>query len=202
VAWSLLHADTFTGTNGTSLHGRTFSDTIGQWSTPAGGLFEIQSNQAQQTTNTNYEGIIDSVMSATTGDQRAATDCAGANSGVTIRHDNGGVSAEFYLAYFDAGTVTIYLRSGGGFTSIATGGSMSNGDRLMLEVVADRLDAFVNGGSVCNGTDSNLVDGRAGLYGASGTGQQYDNFEVYIDVPNEAIFFGGIGGVVGGRLTA
>jgi hypothetical protein len=190
MAISLIHQDTCNRADG-SAHGSTFSDGLGQHSSPASGQVNIDSNRLVQASNISEECIYDAAMSATTGSQRSVCDVGNADTGPVVCHDGGtGTAAQYYLAYFASLTVGIYIRESGGFTLLGSAGSASVNDAVGLEytegsgTLQARLNGSNLGSSVTNGT---FVEGYSGWYFGGGSGQAVDNLEVWYEAGNVTV---------------
>lgn len=178
MALSLLHADTFTRSDG-ALDASTMSDGLGTWS--AGGSFAVSSNQCAG--DNGDAGGWDSAMSDVA-DQAAEADIIDGDSGVLVRHSAGGNNT-YYLAYRSgAGTgVTLYRRdSGGGFTSLSSAGDLTLGSKLTIEAIGSALRVLIDDVETGSATDSTYASGRAGIY--KGT---VDDFNDYVDAGSASI---------------
>jgi hypothetical protein len=202
VAWVLEANDDFTASNGTSLHGRTMSDGTSTWGSPTNGTWEINFNAG------NCSGAADACIVATSmtavGPQRTAAKITHSGLGVVVRH-NGTMTnagATFYGLFIVSSKAGIWRRDAGSSTQLIDYGASSwaSGDIMMIEADGDQIKAYRNGSSMGSAqTDSTYTTGVGGMWGGS-VGVEFDDFEIYVQ--EAAIpFFGGIGGVVGGRIT-
>lgn len=200
MALTLLHADDFNRSNG-SLEGSTMSDGVGAWATVA-GTWDILSNEAKNSAWSSDIGIWDSVMTAV-GDQKAQAKVRTNDSGVIVRHNEGGAgAATYYLAYLNAATIYLYRRDAGGFSLLSSLASAAVDDVIGISAVGTTIEGFVNGVSAGTVTDATYATGKAGLYGGGGGLSTFDDFEDYVEPAGGQPIRKRMGGMVGNPFRA
>ena len=179
MALTLLHSDNFNRADG-SLEGSTMSDGVGVWASVA-GTWDILSNEAKNSTWSSDIGIWDVAMTAV-GDQKAQVKVRTNDSGVIVRHNEGGAgAATYYLAYLNAATIYLYRRDAGGFSLLSSLASAAVDDVIGISAVGTTIEGFVNGVSAGTVTDATYATGKAGLYGGGGGLSTFDDFADYVD---------------------
>lgn len=201
MALTLLHADDFNRSDG-SLEGSTMSDGLGAWASPA-GTWDILSNEAKNSSWSSDIGIWDAAMSAV-GDQKAQAKVRTNDSGVIVRHNEGGAgAATYYLAYLNAATIYLYRRDAGGFSLLSSLASAAVDDVIGISAVGTTIEGFVNGVSAGTVTDATLATGKAGLYGGGGGTSTFDDFADYVESASPSPIDGSAAGgsTASGALT-
>lgn len=185
MALTLLHADDFNRADG-SLEGSTMSDGLGTWATVA-GTWDILSNEAKNSVFASDIGIWDSAMSAVA-DQKAQAKVRTTDSGVIVRHNEGGAgAATYYLVYVSGTTLALYRRDAGGFSLLGNIGAVALDDVVGISAVGTTIEGFVNGVSAGTVTDATYATGKAGLYGGGGGLSTFDDFADYVEPAGSAV---------------
>jgi hypothetical protein len=190
VAWSLLFHDGFSGSEYTSISGRT-PDTLGtSWVQENPTLRLGTGGAALGQVGAGRASISDSIGN----DQAVELDILTRSSytGIMARYqtatDSGDYNFQCYFVTWEASGVTLWKLAGGSnnllhWTSLGTASpSFSSPDTLRLEAVGNQLTVLVNGSIVIGPvSDSTYASGKVGIFSDTGGDNFADNFKAYQD---------------------
>ena len=161
------------GPNGTSIHGRAWSDGKGIWDVLTGG-FVYQTNAIRNADVGPLLAIaVDSSLPATLGDQAIEADVPDGGQ-LVVRHD----SDNGYLAYRLSGSLYLY-RVDAGVATFLDSGSYGSG-KVRIEAIGSTINVSDGVSLRATAVDATYTTGRAGIQIVLG-GVSFDNIEVFVD---------------------
>ena len=182
---SVVAADTFTGTNGTSIATTTTSTGGYAWdSGGGGGDFEIQSNQAQEAGNWQDNLYLSDISDQD--DVEVSIKYISGSVGPMARVDPGGTGGaddNNYSISASGVQIALYKRVAGTATRLGswTDVGLASGDKLAIKCESTTIKARVNDVDEITQTDSAHSTGKVGLTqheGAGADGATCDDFSV------------------------